>query len=54
MVCDRPHRSRLPVSEALGEFRRCSGSQFDPRVAEALCAEVALRFGEERAPAGVN
>ena len=36
MISDRPHRPALPREEALGELRRCQGSQFDPRVVSAL------------------
>jgi HD-GYP domain-containing protein (c-di-GMP phosphodiesterase class II) len=34
MTSDRPYRSAMPVEEALEELRRCSGSQFDPKVVE--------------------
>jgi HD-GYP domain-containing protein (c-di-GMP phosphodiesterase class II) len=43
MTSDRPYRARLTEEEALDELRRCSGSQFDPAVAEALCACMAER-----------
>lgn len=43
----RPHREPVEPAEALAELRRNSGSQFDPRVVEALAAELA----EEGAPA---
>ncbi len=33
MTRDRPYRSASPVQEALAEIERCSGTQFDPRVA---------------------
>ena len=36
MISDRPHRPALAREEALGELRRCQGSQFDPRVVSAL------------------
>jgi HD-GYP domain-containing protein (c-di-GMP phosphodiesterase class II) len=31
MTSDRPYRGAMPLSAALGELRRCAGSQFDPR-----------------------
>jgi HD-GYP domain-containing protein (c-di-GMP phosphodiesterase class II) len=36
MTTDRPYRSALSVEEALAELRRCSGTQFDPKVVDAL------------------
>ena len=38
MVTDRPYRSARSSAEALAEVRRCSGTQFDPEVADAFCA----------------
>jgi len=40
MTSDRSYRKALPVSEAVAELRRGSGSQFDPRVVDALLAFV--------------
>jgi HD-GYP domain-containing protein (c-di-GMP phosphodiesterase class II) len=40
MRSDRSYRKALPREEAVAELRRASGSQFDPRVAEALVAVV--------------
>jgi HD-GYP domain-containing protein (c-di-GMP phosphodiesterase class II) len=40
MTSDRSYRKALPVSEAIAEVRRMSGSQFDPRVVDALLATV--------------
>jgi HD-GYP domain-containing protein (c-di-GMP phosphodiesterase class II) len=37
---DRPYRRALSTADALLELRRCSGTQFDPVVVRALCAEV--------------
>jgi len=39
-ITTRPYRKALSHREALEEMRRCSGTQFDPDVVEALCAEV--------------
>jgi two-component system cell cycle response regulator len=41
MTTTRPYRQALSRREALTELRRCSGTQFDPTVVRALCAEVA-------------
>lgn len=38
MTADRPYRAAPGAGYALEEFRRCSGSQFDPVVAEAFIA----------------
>lgn len=38
MIADRPYRHRLLVDDAIAELRRCSGTDFDPRVVEALIA----------------
>jgi len=47
MTQPRPYRDPVSPDEALAEMRRSSGSQFDPRVVEALAADLA----EEAAPA---
>jgi two-component system, cell cycle response regulator len=47
-VCDAYHAMRSPhpyaparsLDEALAELRRCAGTQFDPAVVQALCAEL--------------
>jgi HD-GYP domain-containing protein (c-di-GMP phosphodiesterase class II) len=41
MTSDRSYRRAMPVGEAVAELRRCAGSQFDPRVVEAFCAQLA-------------
>jgi two-component system cell cycle response regulator len=46
LTARRPYRPALSPSEALAELRRCSGSQFDPRVVEALGQDLT----EEAAP----
>ena len=40
MTTDRPYRKAMPVSEAVAELQRCSGTDFDPDVVEALAAAV--------------
>jgi HD-GYP domain-containing protein (c-di-GMP phosphodiesterase class II) len=42
MTSDRPYRSAQTVEMAAAELRRCSGSQFDPVVVDAFCAELGL------------
>jgi len=41
MTTDRPYREARPVDEALAELQRCSGTDFDPAVVEALAASLA-------------
>jgi HD-GYP domain-containing protein (c-di-GMP phosphodiesterase class II) len=41
MTTDRSYRKALPVAEALAELQRCSGTDFDPAVVEALSAALA-------------
>jgi HD-GYP domain-containing protein (c-di-GMP phosphodiesterase class II) len=41
MTTDRSYRKALPVSEAIAELRRCSGTDFDPAVVDALTAVAA-------------
>jgi diguanylate cyclase (GGDEF)-like protein/putative nucleotidyltransferase with HDIG domain len=38
MTSDRPYHAGIPVSDAVEELRRCAGSQFEPRLVEALVA----------------
>ena len=40
MTSDRPYRRAMSVGEALAELRRCSGTQFDPSVVDAVAAAV--------------
>ena len=41
MTTDRPYRAARSVDEAVAELQRCSGTDFDPRVVEALVDAVA-------------
>ena len=34
MISDRPYRKALPISHARAEIKRCSGTQFDPKVVD--------------------
>ncbi len=36
MITDRPYRKGMPVAEAIEELKRNRGTQFDPRVVEAV------------------
>ena len=38
MTSDRPYHVGTPVPDAVAELRRCAGTQFEPRVVEALVA----------------
>jgi GAF domain-containing protein len=40
MISKRPYNTPKSHDEAIAELRRCSGTQFDPRVVEAFIAEV--------------
>ena len=40
MTTDRPYRKAMPREEAIAELRRNSGTQFEPRVVEALVTVV--------------
>jgi HD-GYP domain-containing protein (c-di-GMP phosphodiesterase class II) len=40
MTTDRSYRKALPVADAVAELRRCSGTDFDPAVVQALVATV--------------
>jgi HD-GYP domain-containing protein (c-di-GMP phosphodiesterase class II) len=37
MTSARPYGAAISVSDALAELRRCSGSQFNPRVVHVFC-----------------
>ena len=36
MISDRPYRRALPITHAREEIRRCSGTQFDPKVVDVF------------------
>jgi putative nucleotidyltransferase with HDIG domain len=40
MTSDRPYSKARGVEEAAAEMQRCSGTQFDPRVVDALLADL--------------
>jgi len=41
MTTDRSYRKALPATEAVAELERCSGTDFDPAVVDALVAALA-------------
>jgi diguanylate cyclase (GGDEF)-like protein len=43
MTCDRLYRPRIGIDAALEELKRRAGAQFDARVVEAFCEQIALR-----------
>ena len=43
MITDRPYRAGMSHADAVAELRRCSGTQFDPQVVDALIAELDAR-----------
>ena len=43
MLITQPYRPARTADEAQAELRRCAGTQFDPAVVRALCAELADR-----------
>jgi HD-GYP domain-containing protein (c-di-GMP phosphodiesterase class II) len=40
MTSDRCDQGARSLPEAVAELRRCSGTQFDPEVVDALCAQL--------------
>jgi putative nucleotidyltransferase with HDIG domain len=40
MASDRPYRPGLSMDDAIAEIVRCSGTQFDPRIVEAVVSAV--------------
>jgi putative nucleotidyltransferase with HDIG domain len=50
MVADRPYRRSLTAEGAIAELRRCAGTDFDPRVVEALIEVLHDSDAESRGP----
>jgi len=42
MTADRSYRKALPAGLALAELEACAGTQFEPRVVDALVAVLEL------------
>jgi putative nucleotidyltransferase with HDIG domain len=51
MTSDRAYRKALPHEVTIGEIERCSGSQFDPEIANTFTQELE-RFREEQIASG--
>jgi putative nucleotidyltransferase with HDIG domain len=49
MTTNRSYRAAMPVADAVAELRKCTSTQFDPQVVEALVAVV-----EREAPAPLS
>lgn len=47
MVADRPYQPAQDLTYAVAELRRCAGSQFDPRVVDALVNHLASQASPE-------
>jgi HD-GYP domain-containing protein (c-di-GMP phosphodiesterase class II) len=45
MTTNRSYRAALPLDVAVAELQDCAGTQFDPRVAEAIVRVVSERGG---------
>lgn len=43
ITSERPYQPALPISYAVSELRRCSGTQFDPRAVRAMISLVRNR-----------
>jgi two-component system, cell cycle response regulator len=41
MTTERPYREPVSPADAIGELRRCAGTQFDPIVVDAFCSVIA-------------
>jgi response regulator RpfG family c-di-GMP phosphodiesterase len=46
LTAPRPYRDAASTEEALEELRRCAGTQFDPRVVDALAADLNEELAE--------
>jgi HD-GYP domain-containing protein (c-di-GMP phosphodiesterase class II) len=53
LTAPRPYRAAGSTEDALEELGRCAGTQFDPRVVEALAADLSEEQQAEAPPAAV-
>jgi putative two-component system response regulator len=53
MVADRPYRKALSLNEVVSELKRCSGTQWDPVLVDALLETIAEK-GEEILPVAID
>ncbi len=54
MTSDRPYRAAMERSDAIEELRRCSGTQFDPSVIDALVGLLDARPAGDRETAAAR
>jgi len=54
MTTDRAYRKALSHEVAIAELKRCSGTQFDPRMVEVFVEEVEMRRARELEHAGAS
>jgi two-component system cell cycle response regulator len=54
MTSSRPYRQARSSEAALAELERCAGSQFDPRVVDALLRVIASRPSDQAAVVGAS
>ncbi len=54
MTSDRPYRKALSPDEAIAELRYCAGTQFDPRVVQALAQALASQGIETSAAPAIS
>ena len=53
MIADRPYRKALPLDHVIGELKRCSGTQWDNHLVDALLEIIAVK-GDEILPAFID
>ena len=48
MTSDRPYRPRMSKEDAIGELKRCSGEQFDPKLVESFAGFLTTKNNNRR------